>query len=69
MVLNVHKPTEDKSHYTKDSSMGTSQRIPSIFENFVTTFNCKGNEKKYFQTKKKSGMRIYVKLLIIMGLE
>jgi hypothetical protein len=60
----VHAPTEDKSDDMKDTLHEEVER-QAPHENFVRRFQCKSVEKTF--SNQQSGMRVYMKLVMIMG--
>jgi len=72
IVLNVHAPTEDKSDDTKDSFYEELEHVFNQFPKYhmkilLGDFNAKVRREDIF-INQQSEMRVYMILVIIMGL-
>jgi exonuclease III len=72
IVLNVHAPAEDKRDDTKDSFYEELERVFNQFSKYhmkilLGDFNAKGGGE--ILSNQKSGMRAYMKALVIMGFQ
>jgi len=72
IVLNVLAPTEVRSRDTKDSLYDQQECVFDQFPKYIWKFCYETSMQKYGEKifwNQQRGMRIYIKFVIIMGLE